>query len=248
MRLDPMLKAPNLTEEQHKNFTVILALLDHLRMMSKNLSLFSRDPEQEGVIGSTELGSWLVSVQGLIESSLARDGRHGASDVRLKCEVPTSLPPVAIAPHRLTQAVLNLVHNARDAILAKRAIGGDGLASTGSGCITIEAALRPALNGGGESVILRVIDDGCGMPPEVAARATEPFFTTKDRPTAAGVGGSGIGLSLVHAICDRVGGSMHIESVPGKGTTITLTLPVVKSALHHGPHESQRPRAASNRS
>jgi PAS domain S-box-containing protein len=223
-RLDPLLKAPNLTDEQRSNFSVILALLDHLRIMAKNLSLFARDPEQEGIIGSTELASWCANVHGLLESSLG--GPHGDSRVRLKCDIPAGLPAVAIAPHRLTQAALNLVHNARDAILAKQHAQGCAKTNGHAGSITIEAAA----NSSESAVALKVIDDGLGMTPDVLRRAIEPFFTTKDRPTAAGVAGSGMGLSLVHAICARAGGTLDIDSQPGKGTTITLTLPVAQPA------------------
>ncbi|CAG1009792.1 two-component system, cell cycle sensor histidine kinase and response regulator CckA [Phycisphaerales bacterium] len=222
-RLDELLTNPETDEKIKGEMAVITALVDHLRAMSRNLSLFAHDPEKEGIIGATELASWCVTVQGLLESSLSGKGGR-ARPVRLKCDVPTGLPPVRISPHRLSQAVLNLVHNARDAVLKARGAGQmPDTAGAEAGCVTIEA--RPGEDGA--SVRLRVIDDGCGMDEETQRRATEPFFTTKDRPTAVGGPGSGMGLSLVHAVCERAGGTLDIQSKLGKGTTMTLTLPTV---------------------
>lgn len=74
---------------------------------------------------------------------------------------------------------------------------------------------------------LSVRDNGCGMAPEVAARAVEPFFTTR----RAG-GGSGLGLHVAHSIAvERFGGALHIDSAPGRGTAITLALPLGTPAL-----------------
>jgi signal transduction histidine kinase len=120
--------------------------------------------------------------------------------------------------------VLNLVHNARDAIVA----AGPGSSGMGHhrGCITVRAEPGPAP----AFVSLSVIDDGCGMDVETAHRSVEPFFTTKSRPGASGSSGSGLGLWLARAICDRAGGRLEIESESGKGTTITLRIPVAASS------------------
>jgi PAS domain S-box-containing protein len=221
-RLDVMLRNPTLDERVKAELSVITALVDHLRHMSRNLSLFSRDPEQEGTEGVAELTSWCARVQGLLEASLSGTEDRGAdSYVRLRFDVPAGLPPVNVAPHRLTQAVLNLVHNSRDAILTRRAQLG---AKRDDGCITLEA------RAGVGAVLIRIIDDGCGMDEPTLRRAVEPFFTTKHRPTAAGAPGSGLGLALAHAICERIGGKLEIESELGKGTTVTMSLPAAGGA------------------
>jgi len=82
-------------------------------------------------------------------------------------------------------------------------------------------------------VCLAVSDTGVGMPPEVKERALEPFFTTK------GPKGMGLGLSLAYGILDRHGGALSIESTEGRGTTVTLRLPI-RSGL-----EAEAPRAES---
>ena len=223
MRLDALLGNAGLDSKIRGELAVITALLDHLRQMSRNLSLFSHDPAQEGLVGATELASWWVNVQGLMDASLTAEGGAFNRYVRLKCEIPTGLPAVKVAPHRLTQAVLNLVQNARDAIVMARSQP-NAAARDDSACITIAAR---ACNDGA-AVLLKVSDTGCGMDEETTRRSIEPFFTTKDRPTAAGATGSGMGLSLVHAIMEGVGGSMEIDSTPGAGTTVTLALPMAE--------------------
>ena len=66
--------------------------------------------------------------------------------------------------------------------------------------------------------VLEIRDNGCGMPPEILDRASEPFFTT--RP-----GHRGIGLTIARGICRRHRGSLSIESKPGQGTTIRISAP-----------------------
>ncbi|MCX7354737.1 MAG: response regulator [Alphaproteobacteria bacterium] len=68
--------------------------------------------------------------------------------------------------------------------------------------------------------MIAVKDAGTGMPPEVLARAVEPFFTTKE----AGKG-SGLGLSMVYGFAQQSAGQMRIETEPGQGTTVRLYLP-----------------------
>jgi PAS domain S-box-containing protein len=222
MRLDLILTSPGVDKEISTELAVVCALLDHLRAMARNLSLFAQDPEKEGTVGATDLAAWRDQVRGFIDASA------GAAVV-IKWEVSEDLPAAAIAPHRLTQAVLNLVHNARDAIAASRSplVGMDGV-----GKIEVTAGVQPQGEEHGACIALSVRDDGCGMNEEVKRRCVEPFFTTKDRPAAAGAaGGTGLGLSLAHAIVERVGGSLEIESVRGEGTTVTLRLPLARAGV-----------------
>jgi hypothetical protein len=113
---------------------------------------------------------------------------------------------VNVPPHRLTQAVLNLVVNA-----------GEAISDAGSVRIWARAVNPGSL---GQQVQLGVTDTGEGMTPEVRSRALDPFFTTKKR----GIG-TGLGLSLVHGVMVAAGGTVEIESAVGKGTTVTLTMP-----------------------
>jgi len=117
---------------------------------------------------------------------------------------------------QLENAVLNLATNARDAMPA----GGRVVISTA--LVGLDAAEAAQIGGiaAGDYVRISVADQGAGMSPEVIARATEPFFTTKPEGK-----GTGLGLSMVYGFVRQSGGAMTIDSAPGKGTTIHLYLP-----------------------
>jgi two-component system sensor histidine kinase RegB len=74
---------------------------------------------------------------------------------------------------------------------------------------------------GGQTIVLLVRDRGPGMSADVLVRAGEPFFTTKEPGK-----GMGLGLFLARNVIERIGGEMRIDSVPGKGTTVTVSLPL----------------------
>ncbi|MBX3502023.1 MAG: PAS-domain containing protein [Alphaproteobacteria bacterium] len=117
---------------------------------------------------------------------------------------------------QLENAVLNLVTNARDAMPE-----GGRVAITVALC-GLDAAEAAHLGGiaAGDYVRISVADQGGGMPREVIARATEPFFTTKPEGK-----GTGLGLSMVYGFVCQSGGAMAIDSAPGRGTTVHLYLP-----------------------
>ena len=115
-------------------------------------------------------------------------------------------------PSQLENALLNLAINARDALPN----GGHITVSTRNETIT---DLRPDL-APGDYVVARVADDGIGMPPEVLARAYDPFFTTK--PLGQG---TGLGLSMIYGFARLSNGQAVITSAQGKGTDIDILLP-----------------------
>ncbi|HEU0311037.1 MAG TPA: PAS domain-containing protein [Sphingomicrobium sp.] len=118
------------------------------------------------------------------------------------------LTPVLADPTQLEVAVLNLAINARDAMPK----GGTLTISSRKLRISSDAELAP-----GTYIELSISDTGVGMAPDVLARAFEPFFTTKD------VGkGTGLGLSMVYGMARQSGGTVRIESEPGKGTVVRL--------------------------
>ncbi|HEX5749165.1 MAG TPA: ATP-binding protein [Archangium sp.] len=112
---------------------------------------------------------------------------------------------VAIKPIHLYSVLKNLVLNARDALVEK----------SGPGAREIRITWREEP----EWAVLRVEDTGTGMPAEVCERIFEPFFTTKPDE------GTGLGLSVVRKLVKLYGGTIRVESAPGRGTCFTLTLP-----------------------
>jgi signal transduction histidine kinase/ActR/RegA family two-component response regulator len=131
--------------------------------------------------------------------------------VRLVVDVSPELPPLRADPVQLELSLLNLVFNARDAMV-------------GSGRVTLRAvpaASVPAVLPPGPYVRIDVEDDGPGMDAPTLARVFEPYFTTK--PVGAG---TGLGLPQVQSFARQSGGEVEIASTPGAGTRVTLYLPV----------------------
>jgi signal transduction histidine kinase len=121
--------------------------------------------------------------------------------IDLRCWVPSEMPPTVIDPGQVTQLLMNLTVNARDAMP-------DG------GRLTIKAT--ECENG----VRLVVEDTGLGMSEETVAKAFDPFFTTK--PPGSG---TGLGLATVYGIVSQAGGTVTLDSELGRGTRATIELP-----------------------
>ena len=129
----------------------------------------------------------------------------------LKTDFDADLPAVPVMPGDFNQVILNMIVNAAHAISD---VVGDG--ANGRGAITLSTRRVD------EWAEIRISDTGCGMTPEVAARIFDPFFTTK----AVGKG-TGQGLAITHnVIVDKHGGTIRVDSTPGKGTTFVIRLPL----------------------
>ncbi len=145
--------------------------------------------------------------------------RQGSS---LEIDCADDLWPVTVDPLQFDLALLNLSINARDAMPH----GGRLLIAARN------ATLEPALGRpGGDYVRVSVTDSGSGMPPEVLARALDPFFTTK----APGQG-TGLGLPQAYAFATQSQGWLALASTVGAGTTVDLYLP-----RSHQPLTPQQP-------
>jgi two-component system cell cycle sensor histidine kinase/response regulator CckA len=140
----------------------------------------------------------------------------------LELRLASDLGRVRADRGQVEQVLVNLVLNARDALLAKGTGEGSLVIETGNAVLGEEERQRhPYIDlRTGEYVMLAVHDSGTGMPVEVQTRAFEPFFTTK------GVGhGTGLGLSTVYGIVKQSDGYVFLESEPGRGTTVRVYLP-----------------------
>ena len=160
--------------------------------------------------------------------------RHALGE---RITIETALGPgvwnVSADGGELETALLNLAINARDAMSHAGRLTIETANATPDDSI-IAARRRRAPE---QYVMIAVSDTGSGMTPEVAARACEPFFTTKEPGR-----GTGLGLSQVAGFARRSGGSVRIGSQPGKGTTVRLYLPRARPAQEPGRETKPAPR------
>jgi signal transduction histidine kinase/CheY-like chemotaxis protein len=158
--------------------------------------------------------------------------QRSAEGTELMTGLAQSAHPIFVDSSQFETALVNLITNARDA-------------TRGSGRVIIETGnvalpARPFGNTPepvpGDYVLVAVRDTGSGMSSDVAARAIEPFFTTKE----AGKG-SGLGLSQVYGFVKSAGGLMRIDTQPGRGTSVNLYFPRAAKA---GRVEEEKTAAA----
>ena len=173
--------------------------------LTQRLLAFARRQELE--LAPARITSLVKGIGDLITKSIG-------ADVELHYELDERLPLALVDANQIELALLNLVVNARDALP-------DG----GSVTITTE---RLELQGdeqlpAGTYVRVAVSDNGVGMDAETLAKATEPFFSTKELGK-----GTGLGLSMIHGLAIQLHGALRIRSAPGNGTCAELLLPTTE--------------------
>jgi PAS domain S-box-containing protein len=172
----------------------------------------------QGFTGKRRSAGTLVDLSSLVlELSERLDSEVGA--VNLGFDLPTDLPRVRADVLHLRRSVTLLVRNAADAmgpgggnvVLRTRSFDADAAALAE---FHPEESLAP-----GAYVALEVRDTGCGMDEATRSRILDPFFSTK-------APGRGLGLAEVLGLVGTCGGGIRVESAPGRGTTVTVILPV----------------------
>ena len=135
-------------------------------------------------------------------------------NIAVHLELAAGLPMIMADPNQITQALLNLCVNARDAM-------------PNGGRLTLRTAsadagvLDDANAEAKEAVAIEISDSGSGIDEKVRERIFEPFFTTKDADK-----GTGLGLSVVYGIVKNHRGTVRVTSAPGEGSTFRIVLPV----------------------
>jgi two-component system, cell cycle sensor histidine kinase and response regulator CckA len=177
--------------------------------LTRQLLAFSRKQTIEPVV---------LDLNRAVEDTRKMLFRMLGEDVALEASLDPELARIRIDRGYLVQVIMNLAVNARDAMPS----GGQ---------------LRIATRNVDGGVMLEIADTGCGMPPEVVARAFEPFFTTKD------VGrGTGLGLSVVHGIVEQAGGRIELDSTVGVGTRFRIFFPAVDAPADEDSSATTAPR------
>jgi signal transduction histidine kinase len=145
----------------------------------------------------------VVSVKQVVEEQLARAG--ALDGVTVKHDFPSDLPRIRVDRVQIGQVVLNLITNALQAM-------------NGNAALTFRG--RRAPDG---FVRLDVIDTGSGIAPQQMGRLFEPLFTTKPR-------GIGLGLAVSRSLVQANGGAISAQSIPGAGTTMSVSLPMANAS------------------
>jgi signal transduction histidine kinase len=197
MRMFSLGRTLKLTETQKDDLDVISQEIRHIDTIVQNFLEFSRPPK---------LKMQMVSPSVIVDLVIQLlEHRLNSYEVRIEVNRNRPLPPISADPEQLKEVLVNLVVNACEAM--KR--GGHIVISEEE---TIE---RPT----GKMVVIRVSDDGPGIPGPLADKVLQPFFTTKEE-------GTGLGLSIASRIIEEHGGRLNLTSTEGMGTTFTITLPV----------------------
>ncbi|MFN0118777.1 MAG: response regulator [Elusimicrobiota bacterium] len=192
-----------LTEEQKEDLNIIVNQSKHCNEVIQNLLQFSgkRTPKQD----TLQIGQLVEMALKMLKHDLE------GSQVNVTCSIPEDLPNLVGDPTQLSQVILNLINNARQAMK-------DSLNKT----ILIKAEKKST------SIELQIKDSGSGIAPENISKIFEPFFTTK--PIGEG---TGLGLSICKDVVERFGGSIKVESQLGIGTSFNLSFPInVNTGAH----------------
>jgi PAS domain S-box-containing protein len=197
------------------------AIANHLReirgaagrasALTSQLLAFSRKQPLEARV--LEVNSLITN----LERSLLR---LVGENIRVECDLHHSKDGahVRVDPGQMTQIILNLVVNGRDAIRQT------GRITVATGTLRVDETPTELCSDAlavGDYVSISVTDDGSGMTDEVKAHLFEPFFTTKEGT------GSGLGLATSYGIVRQSGGQICVDSELGRGTTVTIYLPKV---------------------
>ncbi|MFZ0731160.1 MAG: ATP-binding protein [Candidatus Sulfotelmatobacter sp.] len=160
----------------------------------------------------------LISLNEIADGLRNLLGHLVGENIDLTFRLDRSLGLIKIDPAQAQQIILNLVLNARDALPQ----GGEIVVETRNCRVQIlPNGDRPDSNRTALPCALLVVqDNGAGMDASTRARVFEPFFTTKDDK------GTGLGLATVHEIVTTSGGLIHVDSEPGRGTRMSILLPL----------------------
>jgi PAS domain S-box-containing protein len=194
---DPSFKEIN---EVHQNALRAAALVGQLLAFSRKQTMQPKTLALGDVIG--ELAQMLRRLLG--------------EGITLAVEKDSDLWPVHADEAQLSNAIINLVVNARDAMPS----GGTVTIRTSNRSVSSARALGTAIMPAGEYVEIEVADTGVGMSKEIQSKIFDPFFTTK--PVGQG---TGLGLATVYGIVKQTGGFITVDSEVGAGTAFKIYLP-----------------------
>lgn len=149
-----------------------------------------------------------VQLNELIQDMISFSGKRAKySGVVINTDIQKDLPPIKVSPSELQQVLLNLINNALDAM------------EKSGGALSVSAQRED------DNFVIKVSDNGPGIPKDTLSQIFDPFFTTKP-----GDKGTGLGLSICYGIIKKMHGEITVESAVGEGTTFHISLPMKENA------------------
>ena len=200
-----LLDSGTASPEDAEMLGTIVTAAERARDLVRNILAFSRRGARNVI--TLDLGAIVAKDLPMLRAVIS-------ASIQLHYRAPAEPVPVLADETNLHQVVVNLVSNAAQAIGA----------AVGRIDITVAAVDQPDAAGGppaGRYARLAITDTGPGMDEETRQRLFEPFFTTK--PVGEG---TGLGLAIVHGIVGSHGGTISVDSAPGRGTTFTIWFPL----------------------
>jgi signal transduction histidine kinase len=199
LRVEEVLARTPADDPRRRALEIVEQEVDRMAGLVANLLQFSRRGRDE--ISTVDVTEELRKALELVEHHFRHRG------IEVVREVHPEVPPIFADRQKLRQVFLNLLTNSADAMPQGGKLG-------------LRATLC-FLAGGNKAVRIEFSDTGVGIAPEHLPRVTEPFFTTKEEGK-----GTGLGLAICRRVVEEHQGTLHISSEVGKGTTVSVLLPV----------------------
>jgi len=207
--------------------TKILYLMDEIKedvfraeRIVNHIKIFARKDKQ------TNLDKFEVN-ESIRDAILVTRRQFKSQKIRVEANLAENLPVLKGNHYNFEQIMINLLHNARDAIYQKRT-----LKAQMPGEIKIETSISE------REVKVSLCDNGIGIPDKIKVNIFKPFFTTK----SAGIG-TGLGLVIVNKMIKEIGGRIEYQSIQDEGTTVVISVPV-----NIQPDQTERMYLESNKS
>ena len=208
MLMQRIIKEEDITHENIDQFSRHLKLMETETVRTSRIvsNLLAFSPQSKMELKTLNLNRLVEQTLSLNSNLLKING------VKVNMRLAPDIPDLVGAEDQIQQAFMNFVSNAAEAI---EAVGG--------GVLTVESKSKD------DTIVIKFVDTGVGIPRKNIPKLFEPFFTTKKKGK-----GVGLGLSLAYGIIQEHEGSIHVRSKEGKGTTLKVIFPLKRTTQEPG--------------
>ena len=196
-----------LSEKARKQLETVQLAIDDVAKTVERMGRFAKGKQLTEGVFSTNVNEVCIQVKELTKARWNAMALKSGVSISFETQLDTRIPSINVSESEIREALINLILNSIDAL-------------PNGGTINVRTKLEE--HDEIDQLLISVNDNGIGMTEEARTRCMEPFYSTK------GERGTGLGLSMVYGITKRLNGLISIESTLGKGTTVTIRLPVSK--------------------